>query len=172
MSFAVIVHSALRNAVLAQMEENGIQARPAGANAILVPTIATQIDVGFTFFPLSPPEQEACTAACLLKSVDAVKMMLGVAQLATLPFDGQGELDDGEAQSTCILHHGAPTQLMYNLVAGPELRQSIGGPLKGGVWCLFRATRSTAESYTILDLGLDDSELVEMAQRLIDKADY
>lgn len=172
MSFAVIVNSGIRSVVLAQMEDNGLEVRPAGDNAIVVQTAATEIDVGFTFFPLPPEGQEAAIAACLLKPTEAVKMMLGVPQLATLPFDAEGELDDGEAKNTCILQYGAPTQLMYNSVAGPEIRIAMGGPLVGGVWVLLRATRSTAESYTVEDLALTDEEVAHMTQLLIAKAAY
>ena len=95
MDFAIVTHSELRDLTLSYLNENGLQARAAGANAIVVDTSVGEIDIGMTYFPLPPESQTTAIAAAMLKSADEVKMLLGVGTLATIPFHSTGELEHG-----------------------------------------------------------------------------
>ena len=146
--FAIITHSELRDLVLAYLHENGLQARAAGSNAVVVDTPIQEIDIGMTFFPLPCEGQSAVVAASMLKSTSEVEMPLGVSTLATIPFHATGELDHGEAEETLLLHFCDPRALLYRSVRGPECRRSHSGPREGGVWVLYHATRRP-EAYAL-----------------------
>ena len=169
--FAIVTHSELRDLTLSYLSENGLQARAAGTNAVVVDTPAHKIDVGMTYFPLPPEGQTAAIAAAMLKSGDEIKVSLGVGTLATIPFHSTGELDYGEAEKTLLMNYCDPRALLYRSVRGPECRESLGGRKGGGVWVLYRATRNP-ESYTLHPLGLGDGEIYPTAQSLMSKVEF
>ena len=171
MDFAIVTHSELRDLTLSYLNENGLQARAAGANAIVVDTSVGEIDIGMTYFPLPPEGQTTAIAAAMLKSADEVKMLLGVGTLATIPFHSTGELEHGEAEKTLLMHYCDTQALLYRSVRGPECRESLGGRKEGGVWVLYRATRNP-ESYTLHPLGLRDDQIYPTAHFLIDKVEF
>ena len=118
--------------VLSYLHENGIHARTAGTNAIVVETSVREIDIGMTFFPLSPEGQAGAIAATMLKSTKDVKEMGGVSTFSTFPFHCEGELENGEAEGTLLMHYCDPRAELYRSVPGPEYREGVRGRGKGG----------------------------------------
>ena len=169
--FAILVHSDLLDLVLSYLHENGIHARAAGTNAIVVETSVREIDIGMTFFPLSPEGQAGAIAATMLKSTKDVKEMGGVSTFSTFPFHCEGELENGEAEGTLLMHYCDPRAELYRSVPGPECREGVRGRGEGGVWVMYRATRRP-EAYSIEGLGMRDDQIYPAAHFLIDKVEH
>ena len=169
MSIAIIVNSQLRDKIARYMEHNGIEVRLVETNAILVETTVSEIDPLMTFFPLSVDGQTAAIAACMLLDTEQAKVRLGTPNIATLPFHTVGELPDGDAQNTLMLGYLHPNSILYKTIPAPEFYPSVSGADQGGIFILWRGTR-TKNGYDIHALDLEDGEIVAASHRLITKA--
>ena len=98
-------------------------------------------------------------AACLKVSHAHLTTKVGLhPAMVTVPF---AKIEEGDL----VLHHGRPTQLMYQRLAAPDTLTSACGSQQGGPLVLYRKSGGH-----FAPLGIEDGKLLAVASDLMQKA--
>ncbi|CAB9527331.1 unknown protein [Seminavis robusta] len=181
--YLILVHSKIRDTVLLQMKENGLQyANPVGLYGISLPTSFGPLDVmSFSsFFPGSGYDRGCKIVASLLSMSTEVYMEIignrerSMGLMAAVPYDAQF-LGDPVPFGSSALHvrYGQERQGLYKKVPGPEFKECKMGPLCGGPIVLVQAKSQRGpfdtEAYVIEKVKVDEMDIPKVVTKLLDK---
>ena len=159
MELAILVSTL--DAVASRLRDEGVAFRLAPPSALLLECDTDHCD-HFSFFPgLNDATSLKLAAALMDVTSQHLSTLIHAVSMVTLPFDS---LTDGDG---VFVIHGAISQLLFNVCAGPQ--PSILGPGTGGPWVLFRANERT-DGFDLQPLDLRDDELLPRATALMSHA--
>jgi hypothetical protein len=158
MEFALLCHSSELEPLAQRLQAEGVAFRLAPPNAVCIALDETKADSN-TFLPTTDVTMHHVAAACLKVSHAHLTTKVGLhPAMVTVPF---AKIEEGDL----VLHHGRPTQLMYQRLAAPDTLTSACGSQQGGPLVLYRKSGGH-----FAPLGIEDGKLLAVASDLMQKA--
>ena len=158
MEFALLCHSSELQPLAQRLQAEGVAFHLAAPNAVRI-ALDERMACSKAFLPTSDVTGHHVTAACMKLSHAHLTTRVGIdPDLVTVPFL---RVADGDL----VLHHGTPTQLLYQRLAAPETVTPACGKHQGGPIVLYRK-----KGVYFARLNIEDNKLLSVATQLMEKA--